>query len=370
MSLITTTSAYTIDAFGSPHGAAGFAASVIVVGALTSRLFLVRYSLAVGYKQMLTIGLIVITASTFAYFLAGNFLVFCLIRFVNGLAFGVCANTTITFVSSIIPRSRSGEGVGYFSMSQIIGTAVGPYFAIQMLHNGGFADVFLFAAITPAVSLPLMLFLKNPKYIEAETPEEQDRKFFDKIIERKVLPISAICFLVYFSYSSVLSFVAVFAAEIGFERTASYLFVVYAVALVATRPFVSKLFDRRGPSIILYPGIAALAAGLLLLSQTTTELALIAAGALFGVGLGAVQAGTLALVVGLVPRNRLAVANSTYYISLDSATSIGPGITGLIIASMGFQNMYLLMFVLMACGIPLYRLMSGRIKSNLIKEID
>jgi len=366
MSLMTTTSAYAIEAFGSSHGAAGFAVSVIVIGALAARLFVVRYSLAVGYKQMLTIGLAAITVSTFAYFLAGNFLLFCLVRFVNGLAFGVSANTTTTFVTTIIPKSRSGEGVGYFSLSQIVGTAVGPYFAINMLHNGGFTGVFLFAAIAPALSLPLLFFLKNPINIEAYSIEEKNLSFFDKTFERKVLPISLLCFLVYFGYSSVLSFVAVFAAEIGLERTAAYLFVVYALALIVTRPFVSKLFDRRGPSVILYPGIAILASGLLLLSGTETNPALIVSGILFGVGLGAIQAGTLALAVSLVPRRRLAVANGTYYMSLDAATSIGPSVTGLIIAFAGFRNMYFVMFLIIALCIPLYRLLIGRIRRNLI----
>jgi len=366
MSLITTTSAYTIDAFGASHGAAGFAASVIVIGAIVARLFLVRYSLHVGYRRMLTLGLVFTAVSTFAYLWAGSFLLFCLIRFANGLAFGVCANTTITFATSVIPKNRSGEGVGYFSISQIIGTAIGPYIAIQMLNNGGFSDVILIAAIAPAASIPLMLFLKDPESIRAETLEEKGLKFFDKIIERKILPISALCFLIYIGFSSVLSFVAVFAAEIKLERSASYFFVAYAIALILTRPLVSKLFDRRGPDIIMYPGIAVFASGLLLLSRTATDPALIVSGALTGIGLGAVQAGTLALVVGLVPRRRLAVANSTYYISLDTATSIGPGITGLIVALTGFRNMYFLMFVIVACCLLLYRFLIGRIKSNLI----
>ena len=362
MSLLTTTSSYVIATFGSSHGAAGFAASIIVAGALTARLLAVRYSLAVGYKRMLVLGMIVVVISSFLYLAADNFLLFCIIRFVNGFAFGVSMNTTITIVATIIPKNRSGEGVGYFSMSQIVGTAIGPYFAIQMLHSGGMNGVFLLAAIAPAIALPLFPFLKITPSDEEETLDDASLPLFDKLIERKVLPISAICLLVYFGFSSVLSFVAVFTTEIGLERTASYIFVIYAITLVVSRPFVSKLFDKRGPDIILYPGIALLATGLLVLSQTGSDLSLIISSALFGVGLGAVQVGTLALVVDIVPRHRLAVANATYYMSLDGATAIGPVFAGMLIAPFGFRGMYLTMFVIIACCIPLYRLLSSRLK--------
>ena len=368
MSLLTTTSSYTMDTFGVSHASAGFAASLIVVGALAARVFAVRYTLAVGYRRMLFIGLAAAAATTFLYLFAGTFLIFCLIRFINGFAFGVSANTTITIVTTYLPKNRSGEGVGYFSLSQIVGTALGPYVAIQMIHGGGFGGVFLFAAIAPAAALPLLLLMKLPEPPETASADEERLPLIDKLIERKVLPVSALCFVIYFGFSSILSFVAVFTTDIGLERASSYFFVVYSVALIATRPFVSRLFDRSGPDMILYPGIAALAAGLLLLSRTGTDISLIIASTMFGIGLGAVQVGTLALVVGIAPRHRLAVANGTYYMSLDGATSVGPVITGLLIAAAGYRGMYFIMFIIVACCLLLYRALTGRIKSNLINQ--
>jgi len=360
MSLLTTTSSFAISVFGSSPGAAGFAASLILISGFIARLYAGRYALTFGYKRMLIIGMVFFAVSTFAYLLAGNYLVFCLIRLVNGVAFGLSSNTAITLATSAIPKSRSGEGVGYFSMSNILGTAVGSFCAIQLLHNGGFGNIFLFAALASTAALPFLFFLRPDKKVEPAVFEDESLSGIDKLIERKVLPISALCFLAYLSFSSVTSFVAVYAVEINLARTASYIFVVYAIALLATRPFVSKLFDRRGASVIIYPGTALLAAGFLMLAYTKTDLALILSGVLFGVGLGAVQNGTLALVVSLVARQRLPVANSTYYISLDAATALGPVVTGLLIVPFGFRDVYTIMFVIAACCIPLYYLLFAR----------
>ncbi|MCL2492797.1 MAG: MFS transporter [Clostridiales bacterium] len=360
LGLLTTTSSYAIVRFGVSDSMAGFAASVVVIGGLISRAFAGRYALAVGYRRMLTIGLAVNAASTFAYLTTGNFAVFCLIRFVNGLAFGTSSNTAITIATSLVPKNRSGEGVGYFSISQILGTALGPLLMLQLLQNGGYNEVFLFAAIAPAAALPLMLFMKLPKFPGSKTEEEAGLPTIAKFLERKVLPIAAICFVLYLGYAAFASFVEIFAVNTGLNRTVPFIFVTYAIALVATRPFVSKLFDRRGPNIILYPGIALFAVGLLLLARTETDAALLLSGALMGVGLGAVQAGTLAIVVGLVPRRRLAIANGTYYMALDGATAVGPVIAGLLIDSAGFSGMYIVMAVCAACCVPLYYALHGR----------
>ena len=358
--LLTTVSTYAMDVFRSSESAAGFAASAVVIGAIPARLFAARYALTIGYKRLLTIGLAIASLSTFAYFLADNFIIFCLVRFVNGFAFGLGSNTTTTIVTSIIPKERSGEGVGYFSMSQIVGTAIGPYIAIRLLHGAGFDSVFLFTAITPAVALPLMFFLKTQRPDGPEPAQEERLSTFSKFIEVKALPVAALSFMLYFGLSSIISFVAVFAATKSLEGPVSWFFAVYAAGLIATRPFVSKLFDKRGPDPVLYPGIAIYAVSFLLLSGSGTAPMLLASAIMCGIGIGAIQAGTLAIVVGLVPRYRLSVANGTYFMALDASCSIGPSITGLLIVGAGFRGMYMIMVAIAACGLLAYYLLYAR----------
>ena len=229
--------------------------------------------------------------------------------------------------------------------------------AIRLMHGTGFDAVLLFAAAAPAIALPLTLLLKAP---DADGPgplPEEEPTGWGRLIERKALPVAALSFLLYLVLSSILSFIAVFAATKSLEGPVSWFFAFYAAGLIATRPFVSKLFDRRGPGPVLYPGIAIYAASYLLLSVSGTAATLLASAVMCGIGIGAIQAGTLAIVVGLVPRHRLPVATGTYFMALDASCSIGPVIAGLLIAGAGFRGMYTIMAAAAACGLPLYRLL-------------
>lgn len=62
-----------------------------------------------------------------------------------------------------------------------------------------------------------------------------------------------VCGLLFFGYSSLLTFLTPYATEIGLARAASVFFVVYALAMFVTRPFTGRAFDRVGPHPVMVP---------------------------------------------------------------------------------------------------------------------
>ena len=65
--------------------------------------------------------------TTLLYFVSLNIGLLLFSRFVNGFAVGIAANAVGTIVAQITPNSRKSEGIGYFSMSLSIATAIGPF---------------------------------------------------------------------------------------------------------------------------------------------------------------------------------------------------------------------------------------------------
>ena len=57
-----------------------------------------------------------------------------------------------------------------------------------------------------------------------------------------------------------------------FSSNCSFFFVVYAVAVLISRPFTGKLFDNKGPNSIMYPTIISFAIGMIILSQAKQTL--------------------------------------------------------------------------------------------------
>ena len=78
-----------------------------------------------GGKKMLLIGAALVLIVTSLYFLPLGLYGLIIIRFLHGVTIGVATTATGTIVAQVIPSSRSGEGIGYFSMSVVMATAIG-----------------------------------------------------------------------------------------------------------------------------------------------------------------------------------------------------------------------------------------------------
>ncbi|MCL2493182.1 MAG: MFS transporter, partial [Clostridiales bacterium] len=109
--LMATVADFAISDLGMSEAMGGFGAGIFVIGALISRIVIGRYTTRLDLKKTLLIGIGALIVCTALLFTAKSFAVFCVIRFLGGLTFGVNNNILMTAVTYIIPESRKGEGV-------------------------------------------------------------------------------------------------------------------------------------------------------------------------------------------------------------------------------------------------------------------
>ncbi|MDR1896394.1 MAG: MFS transporter, partial [Prevotellaceae bacterium] len=179
-------------------------------------------------------------------------------------------------------------------------------------------------------------------------------------IEYKAVPISIIALLIYVCYSSIVSFIAVYAKEINLVEAAGFFFIVEAIVVLASRPSIGKTFDRRGEHVIMYPAIAAFGAGMFLFSQSYQSMTLLLAAVFIGLGLGAIQLSTQAIAVKVASQHRMGLANSTYFMLCDMGIGAGPVLVGCMIPFTGYRGMYAVMSAVTFACIFLYLLLHGR----------
>ena len=215
-------------------------------------------------------------------------------RFVHGLGMGLSSTATGTIVAQVIPAARKGEGIGYYSMSSTLATAIGPFVGLLMSQYTNFSTIFLLCLVIGLISLASALFVNVP---EADNPSIVRGFSPSSFVEPKALPIALIIAVAALSFSSVLSYINFYASELDLVEAASIFFLVYSIAVLLSRPLTGRLMDARGANIVMYPAIAVFAVGLFVLSQATTAIGLLVAGALIGLGFGNIQSGTQAIAV-------------------------------------------------------------------------
>ena len=356
--LMIVISGFAIQQYRVSESQAGVATSIFIIGALVARLVFGKRVLKIGCKKTLYIGLILSLVMCLFYLIASGIYPLILVRFLHGFGFGICSTALGTIVALIVPPRRSGEGIGYYGLSQSISTAIGPFLGILFARGGHYHALFLVAAFVMVLGLICTKYLNLPDF---RIEDEKSSSFsIRQYIEPGVIPISFISLIAFCCYSTVVSFLSLYAAETGLTAAAKYFFIVYAVAILVSRPITGKLYDRIGENLIMYPTFLLFVLGLLAYALTVSGGWLLFAAALIGYGIGTIQSTTQTISVKLTPRHRLGIANSTFFVLTDIGMGLGPIVAGLLIPELGFRGMYLVFTCLGFMGLFAYHFLHGK----------
>lgn len=360
--LIVTIAPFAVDEYGASASMAGLVSGIFIIGTLSARIGTGRVIESIGSRRILLIGMIISVIAIALYFTAHSLPILLLVRFIHGIGLGIASTATGTMVAQIIPPSRRGEGIGYFSLSTVLATAIGPFFGIYLSQHADFSWIFAFSLILSIIGLGMFFFVeKRPEEAPKEISEPTNApKGLANYIEKSAVPIAVITLLAGIAYSGVLSFLSFYAKEANLVDTASFFFLVYAVAILISRPFSGKLLDRKGGTFVVVPSLILFAGGLVLLSQTHTGIILLIAGAIIGLGFGNFQSCAQAIALIGVPIKRIGIATSTFYIFLDFGFGLGPYFLGSVATAFGYRDLYMILSGLIVIALILYLLIARK----------
>ncbi len=354
--LMATIAAYAVDQFHASTGMAGFVSGIFIIGILIGRLGVGHAVEEIGSRRVLIIGTLSFIITSALYFAAVNLPLLVLIRLLHGVAYGIASTATGTIVAQIIPDKRRGEGIGYYSMSQILATALGPLIGITLIQHGDFRIIFIMASVIAAIGFGISFLIRQPdRKPHRQGQAEAARSFqISNFLEFTAIPISIIVLIVGLNYSAVLTFMSLYSQGLHLEKAASFFFLVYAIIVIISRPFSGRLLDARGKNFVVYPCLFLFAIGMLFLGLTSGGMALLLAGAFMGLGYGNFLSCGQAISIKEAPPNRLGLATATYYMFLDVGFGIGPYLFGSLVPLTGYRSLYFMMAAVIFATIPLY----------------
>ena len=345
-------------------GQAGLASGIYIIGTLLARLFIGKKLEVMGRKAVLRYGALFYLATTVAYLYMPIIPMLYLVRLLNGFAYGALSTATNAIVTAYILKSRYGEGINYYGLSTSLAAAIGPLIGLLLLNLTNFRFIVIFSIVLVLLTtIACFAFPVKNIVLTKENREAINKWTFDSFIEKKVIFIAFVAFLMGLSYSSVLAFLSSYVKVIHLVEISSLFFVVYALVITVTRPLSGKIFDSLGEKFVMYPSYLFLTAGLILLSITDSSWMLLLSGGLIGLGYGTFMSNGQAVALKQVVSNhRIGVALSTYFIGLDLGLGVGPFVLGELRSLFSFQEVYLIAAVLPIICLVLY--MISRRKGN------
>ncbi|MBW7454829.1 MFS transporter, partial [Paenibacillus sepulcri] len=302
-------------------------------------------------------------ASTLLYPAIHSLLLLLALRAIHGGSYGMSSTMTGAMAAELIPAARKGEGIGYFSMFMSLAMVIGPFLGLTLVHQANYTVLFIVCICLTAFSL-LFGFLTKEAPKEASVKNKPFSLSWSSIVEAKALPVSLAGFVLAFSYSSLTSFISVFAKEIDLTEVASYFFVVFAVMIVLPRPIIGKIFDRYGEHVLAYPGIALFVIGMLILGSAHSPAVFLLSGAVIGLGHGAIIPCFQTVALRSAPSGRSGLATGTFFLMFDLGYGIGSYVLGVVAQHTHYETMYHIAGLLVILSGVVYYVLHHRVQSR------
>lgn len=355
---------YTATVLRASLSEAGLACGVFILGTLFARLFLGGCIEKIGLKRSLYIGLsIFLSASLVNLFVATLYPLY-VVRFIQGIGFGLSSSTTGTIMAYIVPSARRGEGTSYYAMFVTLGTAIGPFAGLYFYKNGSISENLIIGSLLLVFAFIATYILRVPNTKQAASTQTDSFFSLQHFIELTALPIAFLTLLVNLGFASILGFIASFAKEADLVDSSKYFFLIYALCTIVSRPFTGRWFDSRGANFVMYPAFILFAICLFLISQSSAGWMLLAAAVAMGLGYGTYMSCSQAIIIGLSPKNRMGVATSTFFVFMDLSVGLGPYVLGNFIPYLQFRGIYFSLGLLLLVCAVLYYFIHGKAASK------
>ncbi|WOE40842.1 MFS transporter [Acinetobacter chinensis] len=367
--LLTVLPVYIMKELGGSVKEAGLALTLFLISSIAVRPFSGLIIQKLGKKWSFRGSELLFMLFAFSYLFADSLWSLLLIRFIHGIWFSVLTTVTVPVANDFIPAHRKGEGMGYFVMSTNLAVVFGPLIALSVIQFTDFQ--MLFALLTAIICLGFIFCLmipvqQNVADTDAATSDkagvpDKTKPGIHDIIEVRAIPIGVVALLTAFAYSSIMSFIAAYAESKHLLASISLFFIVFAVSMIVVRPWVGKIYDRKGASAVIFPSFVCFATGLVMVSMASGQWLLWLSAVFIGMGYGSLFPCFQTLAIQSAPKQRMGHAVSTFFTLFDSGMAIGSVLLGMVIAQYGFQKTYLLCAVIVMLTLYVYiRLITSR----------
>lgn len=362
-SLITTLPLYASGILDRTDDEAGLLVTAFLVSAILMRPFSGKLLDLYGKKRLLLISLLIYLACTILYVVFKEFTVLLGLRFFQGIWFSIATTAAGALAADIIPNKRKGTGLGYFTMSTNLAIVIGPFIGLLVIQYASFDALFIVLAVVVAIGSVLALTL-NTKDLTQPKQQQKFRLTFNDLFEKKALPLAIVASVIAFAYSSILSFLSLYAEQQDLLGAASYFYAVLAVAMIGVRPFTGRIYDTYGAKYVIIPSFMLFAIGLVLLGNADNPALLLTSAIFLGMGYGTLTTSFQSLCVQATAPERTSYATATYFTLFDLGIAVGSYVLGIVAVSIGYSAIYMVSAALMLGMLLIYSLIFARSAKN------
>ena len=292
-----------------------------------------------GGKIVAVAGVLIMVASMPGfYFLKSAGLLAIVLRAVNGIGWGVSTTALLAICSELAPSRRMAQALGIIGVAGIISQAVGPAVAEEIFRRHSFDAVFTFSLLMLAAALLCIVPIKEERPTSAHKKESQTRGAlaFPLAI---LLIIAAMPAIHGAARGTVLNFIALYGASLGFGRVGPF-FLAFSVGAIITRLGLGDISDRYGRKRVIFPSAVLIGLNLFWIAALDSYWAFIVSGFIAGLAQGLIFPALSTYLIDFMGRQNKGLALGLYLSLFDVGMGLGSPVFGWISDVSGYRLMY------------------------------
>lgn len=299
-----------------------------------------------GSKRLMIVGAALCMLACLAHNFVSAAAVLVLCRVLHGCGYSIFSTASGTAASYLVPPDRLAEGMGYFTIGNVLAMALGPSIALWIVSGGTMGEfhrLFWSAAAICAAALALSCLIRSDGGGAGKVRRGEDRPELPATFmgfEKGVVLPSLISFLMTFSYSPVIVYLAAYGLTKGWTNIGAA-FTMYALGLLGSRLFTGRLSDRRGPDCVMLPAYFLGAAALCIIAFCGALWQLYAAMVLLGLCIGAYNPQINVFCITRCSAERRGTATAASNGAGDLGLAVGSAVTSIFIKSLGYKFTFL-----------------------------
>lgn len=313
-------------------------------------------------KILYLIGIICFIAVFFGYYFAFTVIFFVLLRFVQGIFWGLSSVSANTVAIDIIPSSRRSEGIGFFGVNMNIAMAIAPFIGIHIYEKYGFHTLITIALSMGALAILAVAFIKVPARPLKKEPRPP--LSFDRFLLLNAISIFCNQLLLAFGWGTLDSYAVLYGEDTGISNPA-FFFLFLAGGIVISRINSGRLVDKGYLHHVVITAISVVVLAYLSFALFHNMYAYNIAALFIGIGYGLLFPALQTIYVNMAPASKRGTANSTYLTGFDLGIGIGL-LTGGVVAQYfnGFASLFLLNAILSFFALIWYIFSSRKVYEN------
>ena len=268
------------------------------------------------------------------------------VRALHGVGEATLFTALSTYAADVIPVARRTQGLALFGISGMLPLALASLVGDLLLSGGDYDLLFTVALVFATAAFVACLPLPEPPF---EGEERVPRPMSVTLRRSSLLPLWWITVVFAMALTGFFTFIKTFVEETGAGSVGAF-FGAYAVIAIGLRIAAGWLPDRYGPNRVLYPSLALMASGFVVLALFPSMTGVITAGLLCGAGHAYVFPILYSLVVTRARPAERGMAMAIFTGLFDVGTLVGSPALGFIIATHGYAVMFGTAAVLLVAG--------------------